>query len=148
MKRSPGFSLVEVTMALGVISFALVALVGMLPVGMSNFRQAIDNQTQAEIVQQVASEVQVMSFRDLSDPTAYLTKSEFFPKYFDERGGEVEASDPNRLYTVRSQPATNPKLPGASSYAASLLVLNFEILKKTAPKVTNVFSLTVSDNGF
>lgn len=39
---SKGFSLVEVTMAIGLMSFCLVALVGVLPVGMSQERKSTD----------------------------------------------------------------------------------------------------------
>ena len=37
-----GFSLVEVTMAIGLMSFCLVAMLGMLPVGMSQERRSTD----------------------------------------------------------------------------------------------------------
>lgn len=47
--QSPGFSLVEVVLALGIASFALIALIGMLPIGMASNRDA-DRETQAVAV--------------------------------------------------------------------------------------------------
>lgn len=41
-QRSPGFSLVEVTLALGVVGFALVAILALVPVGMKSGGEAID----------------------------------------------------------------------------------------------------------
>ncbi len=40
--KSLGFSLVEVTMAIGLMSFCLVAMLGMLPVGLSQERKSTD----------------------------------------------------------------------------------------------------------
>lgn len=40
--RKAGFSLVEVTIALGIMSFCLLAMLGMLPVGLSQERKATD----------------------------------------------------------------------------------------------------------
>ncbi len=42
MRNRNGFSLVEVTLAIGVIAFALIALLGLLPVGMKSGAEAID----------------------------------------------------------------------------------------------------------
>lgn len=147
-----GFSLVEVTMALGIISFALVALVGMLPIGLSNFRQAVETQTQAEIVQQIASEVQQANFSSLwtNNSSPFMGS---FRRYYDERGTPVPTeSDPAHLYTVeadRTTGAANAQLPkGSSTFLnRSIVVLNFAIKRKTAPKITNIFSVTISDNG-
>ena len=37
-----GFSLIEVTLAIGIIAFAFVALFGLLPTGMQTFRASVD----------------------------------------------------------------------------------------------------------
>src|SRR5207244_4996941 len=53
MKRQPlvcgGFSLVEIVLALGVAAFCLIAVMGMLPVGLKT-QQASVNQTKANAV--------------------------------------------------------------------------------------------------
>lgn len=42
LKSQKGFSLVEVTIAIGLMSFCLVAMVGVLPVGLSQERRSTD----------------------------------------------------------------------------------------------------------
>ena len=41
IRPGSGFSLVEVVLALGVISFALVAIIGLLPIGLASGRGSI-----------------------------------------------------------------------------------------------------------
>jgi prepilin-type N-terminal cleavage/methylation domain-containing protein len=42
LSRSRGFSLIEVVLALGIVSFALMAIVGMLPVALTTQRDAVN----------------------------------------------------------------------------------------------------------
>src|SRR4051812_25122874 len=54
-----GFSLVEVALAIGIVAFAFVALLGLIPTGLNTFRQAIDKKNETAIVQDLNSMVQV-----------------------------------------------------------------------------------------
>ena len=51
--RQRAFSLVEVVLALGVISFAIVAILGVLPVGLSTSHSAQDDTRAAHIAQSI-----------------------------------------------------------------------------------------------
>lgn len=62
-----GFSLIEVVLALGILSFALVGLFGALPFGLGVFRQAIDQTVSAQIAQEVTGMIQRTPFANLSD---------------------------------------------------------------------------------
>lgn len=98
-----GFSLVEVVLAVGIIAFAFVGILGLLPAGMSQFRQTIDNTVSSEIAHRVIVDAQQTDFDTLIDkanvPNADSGSSYFAfraPKvanpefrYFDERGEEV-----------------------------------------------------------
>lgn len=42
MRRVTAFSLIEVTLAIGIIAFALVAIFALIPVGLNSSREAID----------------------------------------------------------------------------------------------------------
>jgi type II secretory pathway pseudopilin PulG len=53
-RRLRAFSLVEVTLALGVMAFCLVALLGLLPVGMNSNRAALEQTAAASIASAVA----------------------------------------------------------------------------------------------
>jgi uncharacterized protein (TIGR02598 family) len=55
-KSKEAFSLVEVTMAIGVMSFCLVAMLGMLPVGLSQERKANDQLLALQALTAVATE--------------------------------------------------------------------------------------------
>lgn len=60
-----GFSLVEITMALGIISVAFVALMGVLPTGLKSFRDSIDRSVTAQIVQRLVNEARQTDFEVL-----------------------------------------------------------------------------------
>jgi uncharacterized protein (TIGR02598 family) len=56
-ERQSAFSLVEVTLALGIIAFALIAILGLVPVGMKSSGEAIDATHTALIGQDVQKRV-------------------------------------------------------------------------------------------
>ena len=62
---SGGFSLIEVVLALGVVTFAFVALFGMLPVGLNAFNNSIDATMEAQIAQSVMSQLRQAKFSQL-----------------------------------------------------------------------------------
>lgn len=81
-----GFTLVEVTLAIGIISFAFVAMFGMLPVGLNVSRQAMDTTIEAQIVQQMKTQALQTDYsllEELAKPEAVL--------YFDDQGKLTEA---------------------------------------------------------
>lgn len=56
--RAAGFSLIEVVIALGIISFALVAVIGLLPTGLSSQREAVNQAFGTQALNDVAQAVQ------------------------------------------------------------------------------------------
>lgn len=65
--RRRGFSLVEVTVAMGIVATVLVALLALLPYGMDSIREAKSTQVQARIANEIISELQVADWG--SEPT-------------------------------------------------------------------------------
>jgi len=57
-----GFSLVEVVVALGLMSFVLVGLVGLMPIGLNTIRDARNDSLRAEIIKSVANTAQQTDF--------------------------------------------------------------------------------------
>jgi len=132
--RQSGFSLVEVVLAVGVISFAFVAILGLLPAGLHQFRQAMDNSVAAQISQRIIQDAQQSDFDILTDvahvdPSLQLPfTSMVYPvsgaprsvRYFDEQGNEVvtQSSTPSQteaadiVYTVNTRIVPWPTLPG------------------------------------
>ena len=57
MRERSGFSLVEVTLAIGIVAFALLAIIGLIPVGLNSSRDAIDATHSSLIGQDVQTRV-------------------------------------------------------------------------------------------
>ena len=135
--RFAGFSLVEISLSLAIIAIALVALIGLLPSGLNNFRTAMDAQTAGEIFQRVAADAQETDFDALlaSGVENGGQGSQFYRlplRHFDNQGTEVKVAKPDAptvaeaqsiLYTVRvrgSQPG-DPNPGNQPSYFATSL---------------------------
>lgn len=85
MQRTKGFSLVEVTLAIGVIAFALLAIFALIPVGMNSGRAAIDATRTSLIAEDVQNRVQssvtdatFAAGGDLPLPTLYYDREGTF----------------------------------------------------------------------
>ena len=63
--RQAGFSLIEVTLAIGIVAFAFISLFGLLPTGLNVFRGAIDTTLGSQIVQQTTDQYQQTDFDEL-----------------------------------------------------------------------------------
>lgn len=70
MRSNRAFSLIEVALALGIIAFALVAILGMIPVGLNASRDAIDDTRTSLIAQDVANRVRA-EISTVGDPLDY-----------------------------------------------------------------------------
>ena len=108
-----GFSIVEVSLALAIVGIAFVALLGLIPSGLSNFRAAMDTQTAGEIFQRVVADAQETDFASyLSSPPAGSVVetggtgnqfSRLVYRYFDEQGGEVKVANPEAPAVAESE---------------------------------------------
>ncbi len=136
------FSLVEVTIAIGIVAFAFVALVGVLPVGLQTFRRAVDASIGAQITQRILNDIQQTDFDVL---VGGHTSPFLFPsttRYFDDQGSEVTAPTA-AVYHVKTliNPATD--LPGGSSAAAT----NGNLATITIQIVNNPGNRTLATDG-
>lgn len=128
MTRSPfrsrpcnaaGFSLIEVAIAVGILAVALVALLGLMPGGMSNFRKAMDTSVTAQIAQRIMHDLGQAEFNELIDlpnlpkdqsgksycPINYSFRAPTISapalRYFDEQGGELVPANGTTLSTAQ-----------------------------------------------
>ena len=108
--HSHGFSLVEVALALGIVAFAFVSLFGLLPAGLSTFRNAIDVSNETWIMQGLNSMIQVTEWSKIND-----LKQETF--YYNEEG---------RLTDTKSNPSSNSKIVESRLYAVKVLIDAFK----------------------
>ena len=105
------FSLVEVTLALGIMSFALVSLIGLLPVGLSTFHDSVDSSTGTQIAQRLLDEAQQTDFDQL-----IATAQKPTVRYFDDQGNELlPAKKAAAIYDTNLVVSPATTLPGAMS---------------------------------
>lgn len=101
-----GFTLVEVTLAIGIISFAFVAMFGLLPVGLNVSREAIATTIETQIAQQMTTQALQTDFSQLPRLEQNTGTT---PYYFDDQG---KASTPDSaLYKARFTVSSSTKLP-------------------------------------
>ena len=74
-------------MAIGIVAFAFVALLGLLPTGLQVFRESIDSANEMWITQNLNSMVQVTPWDKIED-------LEKFTFYFDEEGRMTDRVSP------------------------------------------------------
>lgn len=131
-----GFSLVEVTLAIGIVAFAFIALFGMVPTGLNVFRGAIDTSIGSQIVQQVTD------FAQQTDYTELIKQQKLDRTYYDEQGTLLTNSDgtpitakddPRSIYTVevivKAQTAVPALKPQASDLTKNVATLIIQIAK-------------------
>jgi len=116
---SRAFTLVETVIALGVFSFAIVSVLGVMPTALTTIRQSSQCQVSGEIVASMTSDL-----RSNPEVLADGSLGTGFPRYFDERGAvvktaseaiyKVTTSDPAAAYVTLDGQAMNTSLQRAS----------------------------------
>jgi uncharacterized protein (TIGR02598 family) len=110
--KRAAFSLVEVTMALGIMAFALVSIIGLVPSGLSTFRKTINVSVGSQIVQQVVTDIRQSDFDKLSAQPEW--------RYFDDQGQEYSTAESELgrdpvIYHVNVVLDPQVALPGGNS---------------------------------
>ena len=141
--RRAAFSLVEVVMAIGIMSISFVTVFGLLPTGLNTFRQSVDTSIGSQVAQHVINDAQQADFSALitdyqntmlnADPKvgkSNITGLKAY-RFFDDQGNEVIPA---------SSGAGDPKTaPGGLSPAEKLKIIywvNTRIMPATATPKT------------
>ncbi len=131
VRRPRGFSLVEVTVAMGIVATVLVALIALLPYGMESIREAKSTQVQARIANEIISEIQVADwgtepgYKKLGDWDGVIRRYDSEGTLVDDKADQNRS---NTIYKVRIEVPVNErvKLRGMPSdsgrYARRLVV--------------------------
>lgn len=109
LKKARAFSLVEVVLALGLLSFALIPMLAMIGGGLQTYRYAAHDMISRQIMTQLATDAQ-------QSPQADLLSAPAITSYYDVEGNPVDsASSPDRVYTatVETQQSMNPLSSGS-----------------------------------
>jgi uncharacterized protein (TIGR02598 family) len=131
-QRKSGFSLVEISLALAIAAFAFVAMLGLIPSGLGNFRSAMNTQTTTEIFRRLSAEFQETDFGVLLAASVKEggASKQFYQlplRHFDEQGEEVRVNDPENpstdeiariMYTARTR-GSKPGDPDPNQHSAT-----------------------------
>lgn len=109
------FSLVETVLAIGIVSFGCVSIMGLLPCGLQVFRKAVDATLEGQITQHVVGQISQTPYDRLS--------ADFHDKtfWFDEEGNAVAEGGEDAIYRVGISLDSQPTLPGTNALAAGNL---------------------------
>jgi uncharacterized protein (TIGR02598 family) len=111
-----GFSLIEVTIALGVFAFAMIPIIGLVSSGMKSLRGSMDDGVRGEIVRKVVAEAGRVPYTNLSS----FNGTNF---YFDDEGVQQASSNAQTIFVASNSiyAATPPSLITADTNIAQLL---------------------------
>jgi uncharacterized protein (TIGR02598 family) len=90
---SLGFSLVEVTLALGVTAFCMITLFGMLPLGLQINQSSTSQIAAASLLSSVAADLRATSKTSLTSEQYNITFGATKVLFFDGNGRAVTATD-------------------------------------------------------
>ncbi|HSI84412.1 MAG: Verru_Chthon cassette protein B [Candidatus Methylacidiphilales bacterium] len=121
-RRSGAFTLVETTLALGILSFSLLTTVALIPIGMNTFRESMDRSVSSYIVQQVTADVRQSTLAATNSPI----------RRFDDQGNELQAdgapaNEAGYVYYVNVVPQAQSTVPGGQS--SKLTTVTVEVVK-------------------
>jgi uncharacterized protein (TIGR02598 family) len=143
-KRCAAFSLIEIALALGVLSFGFLATFGLIPVGMGTFRQAMDTSIGSEIVQRVLNDARQTDFNDLILASGSNGKSF---RYFDNQGNELQTANSGvapagAIYEVntRINPTTALPVTSGSNSLTTLVTVTIQITNNPAHQAISMDS--------
>jgi uncharacterized protein (TIGR02598 family) len=114
---------VETVLALGIVSFGMISVLGVLPVGLRSFRMAITMQAKAEIVREISSDV--------------LQGGSSSPRYFSENGLEVD-EEAKAIFTATVEA---PVVVLQSVTTTDLEVVLIKVKNSAEPDVTNTYPI-------
>jgi uncharacterized protein (TIGR02598 family) len=134
-RGTAAFSLVELTLALGVAAFCLMAIFGLMPVGVQTNRNATSQTAAASIIRGVAADLRATP-KTVSTSTQFtITFGTCKNLYFDSQGQVVASSDC----------VTNITLPATARYKLNITWAGSAALRYADIKVTWPAAATVAN---
>ena len=104
-RRQSGLSLIEVTIALGLVGFALVPLIGLQAVALTTYRSAQEKSVEAAINQYIRAQCANLTAIGQTLPTYF----------FEVDGSETSVTNDSAAYKVVSAPVTTVEVAGSNS---------------------------------
>jgi type II secretory pathway pseudopilin PulG len=118
--KRAAFSLVEVALAIAVLSFAVIGILSLMAGGMGNYRKVMDTTIAAQIAQRLINDAEQASYKELTDISGQASSADVAKmekegktfsfrapritstglsafRFFDESGKEIVPKDATRL---------------------------------------------------
>jgi uncharacterized protein (TIGR02598 family) len=144
--------LIEVAISTGIVGFAMISILGMVPVGLASFKQARDNTVEPDIVQALTSELDTTGFANISS-MAYPAQT----YYYDAEGNAItltgSVTPSNAIYTAKislqsisSTPTTASVFPvnlPNEAYNVQIAITNV-----TEPNQPHTYSVIVANKNY
>lgn len=158
------FSLIEVVISLGIVAFAFVGLLGLIPPGLTSLETAIDATVESQILQQVGTMARQANFTALKNDQLDVNPGQDpqYPKrpladyYFTEQGelitGDLATQQKNYVYSAAVYSVAGLSLPTGGEAGGTYLNLQVAtvrvlITRRSAPAKLHAYSLYVANNG-
>lgn len=159
------FSLIEVVISLGIIAFAFVGLMGLIPPGLSNLDLAIDATVESQILQHISGVARQSTFTALSKdqldlnpgPDSHYPTHQMADYFYNEQGeelqGDLTTKQKNYVYEAAVSSVAGVTLPSSVQSAAAgyvnpqVAMVRVVITKRSAPAKLRSYSLLVANNG-
>lgn len=126
------FSLIEVTIALGIFSFAIIPIIGLVSLGMGTLRDSMDVTVQTELIRKTVVEAMRIPFVDLA---ADFNNQRF---YFDDEGVQQSSRNAQTIFVAQTVVSAPPTLLAVDGTLAQLLQVTVHHVADTENKT--VFS--------
>ena len=149
-----GFTLVEVCLAMGIMAFTLIPLIGLMAMGLGQVRTNIDSSESVNIAQQVFGEARQMNFSTLAGKGMYYR---YFSAQGDDLGtstssaaGLTMANSSQIVYTAivtvtaYNGTSTPQALPGGDAQQPTLLTLSVQVRKTPGGMYTSTTPVVAS----
>src|SRR5450631_839993 len=100
LKNRRAFSLVEVVIAIGIVGFAVLAIIGTLPIGLKSAQNAETMQATSNIANQLRGQMQLLSFNPSSSGTNTIGQLATNYLFYTTDGTPTTTNSPTAYYTA------------------------------------------------
>lgn len=147
-RKLEGFSLIEITVAIGIVAFSFISILGLIPVGLNRFHAAIDTSVSKQIFQRLVNEAGQTDYSALVGTNSVVGSTFRSPqgagnpavpsiRYFDSQGNEVipattgtphPAEKARIVYWVNTRIMVAPELPGAAAGNSDIAMVTMQVV--------------------
>jgi uncharacterized protein (TIGR02598 family) len=140
-----GFSLVEILLAMGIVLFACLSILGVVPIGLSTLRDSGQNSVTSQIVDRIHGELQQADFTTLTQGGKVPSEEDF-----DSQGNLLPALDSTAPFKAYITVIPSTTLPGTSTESSNLATVQILIQSHqgqvSASQNIQAFSLLMADS--